>query len=325
MKISPIDIRQHTFEKGFRGYDIDEVDAFMNSLSQEWERVASENKALKIQLETAEKDLARMKDIEKSLYLTLKTAEEASIKITSQASEEAEQRLNESIKKSDELINEAQLKATKMVGDAEAQSQLIKDEISNELRNQERDCKALEKYRDNLIVQLKSLVNNTGEIIDRFDKKFSKESIQLKMIELRKQLDSDEQVPAVDVNQVEIEFGEQEISEVVQVEEENPVQPEATVVEPEIPAVEEEEIVVEAVELSVETVEEEQKEQIIEEEEVIPEEIVPLVKKDIADETMEEIDRLKALRKEELVTNKEEEKVELPVKKTTGSFFDQIG
>ena len=24
MKISPIDIRQHTFEKGFRGYDIDD-------------------------------------------------------------------------------------------------------------------------------------------------------------------------------------------------------------------------------------------------------------------------------------------------------------
>jgi cell division initiation protein len=56
MKITPIEIRQHTFEKkGFGGYRPDEVDAFLASLSQEWERVTSEGKMLKMQLELAEK------------------------------------------------------------------------------------------------------------------------------------------------------------------------------------------------------------------------------------------------------------------------------
>ena len=58
MKISAIDIRKHTFEKIFRGYNPDEVDAFLNSLSQEWERFSSENSMLKMQLIMQKKNLA---------------------------------------------------------------------------------------------------------------------------------------------------------------------------------------------------------------------------------------------------------------------------
>ena len=36
MNITPLEIRQKEFEKGFRGYDNDEVSAFLNSLSIEW-------------------------------------------------------------------------------------------------------------------------------------------------------------------------------------------------------------------------------------------------------------------------------------------------
>ena len=42
MKITPIEIRQKTFEKVFRGYDKEEVQAFLQSLSQEWERLNAE-------------------------------------------------------------------------------------------------------------------------------------------------------------------------------------------------------------------------------------------------------------------------------------------
>ena len=44
MRITPLDIRQKTFEKNFRGYEKDEVNAFLLTLSQEWERVLDENK-----------------------------------------------------------------------------------------------------------------------------------------------------------------------------------------------------------------------------------------------------------------------------------------
>ena len=46
MKITPLEIRQKAFEKNFRGYNQDEVNAFLQTLSQEWERVGDENKEL---------------------------------------------------------------------------------------------------------------------------------------------------------------------------------------------------------------------------------------------------------------------------------------
>jgi len=36
MNITPIEIRKKEFEKAFRGYEKEEVDAFLQALSQEW-------------------------------------------------------------------------------------------------------------------------------------------------------------------------------------------------------------------------------------------------------------------------------------------------
>lgn len=189
MKISPIDIRQHTFEKGFRGYDIDDVNAFLNSLSQEWERVMNENKMLKMQLEIAEKELNKLRDVEMTLFRTLKTAEETSAQITEQANKAAEKYLEESRRKTDEAIAETKRKAAMIVQDAENEAKYVREEIINELKNQERDFKAMEKYRDNLVVQLKSLVSNTNETVERFEKKFSEDSsFAQKMEEIKQQV-----------------------------------------------------------------------------------------------------------------------------------------
>lgn len=199
MKISPIDIRQHTFEKGFRGYNIDEVNAFLNSLSQEWERVLNEQKMLKMQLEIAEKELNKLKDVEMTLFRTLKTAEESSLQITDKANKAAEKYLEESKQKSDEHLNEAKRKAAMLIQDAESQARYIKESMSEGLKNQERDFKAIEKYRDNLIVQLRSLANTTNETVDRFEAKFSKESLLTQIDDLRNQLDAAPVVPTQEV------------------------------------------------------------------------------------------------------------------------------
>ncbi|MPR32901.1 DivIVA domain-containing protein [Salmonirosea aquatica] len=188
MKISPIDIRQHTFEKEFRGYVVDEVNAFLNSLSQEWERVMNENKMLKMQLEIAEKELNKLRDVEMTLFRTLKTAEDTSNQITEQANRAAEKYIQESRQKTDETIVEARRKASMIIQDAENESKYIREEIINELKNQERDFRAMEKYRDNLVVQLKSLANNTHEAVERFEKKFSKDpSFDQRMEEIKNQ------------------------------------------------------------------------------------------------------------------------------------------
>jgi cell division initiation protein len=90
MKITPIEIRQHTFQRGLRGYDVEEVAAFLTSLSNEWERVLNENKMLKMQLEIAEKELSKLREVELTMFRMLKTAEDTSAQMTEQAKTAAE-------------------------------------------------------------------------------------------------------------------------------------------------------------------------------------------------------------------------------------------
>src|SRR5690349_1701535 len=119
MKISAIEIRKHTFEKIFRGYDPDEVDAFLNSLSQEWERYSSENNLLKMQLEYAEKELAKLKDIETTLFRTLKAAEDTSKLIEKEANENAEKRIEESRVAANDLVAEAEQRTSQIIKQTE--------------------------------------------------------------------------------------------------------------------------------------------------------------------------------------------------------------
>jgi cell division initiation protein len=199
MKITPIEIRQHTFEKkGFGGYRPDEVDAFLASLSQEWERVTSEGKMLKMQLELAEKELSKFKDIEMTLFKTLKTADDTSTQITDQANKAAEKYLGESKQKADEMLADARKRSTLMVQDAENQARFIKENILNDLKAMEHDFKAMEKYKEGLIKQIRTLAGNAIESVDRFEKKFDQQSLQAKIDEVTAQHTENEPVAATE-------------------------------------------------------------------------------------------------------------------------------
>ena len=57
MRITPLEIRQKTFEKKMRGYDKEAVDTYISTLSHEWERLLDENKNVTNQLENSRKEV----------------------------------------------------------------------------------------------------------------------------------------------------------------------------------------------------------------------------------------------------------------------------
>jgi len=184
MKISSSDIRLQTFEKSFRGFNQEQVEAYLRSLSKEWERLCNDNKMLRMQLEIAEKELGRLKDVEMTLFKTLKSAEENSARITEQAHELAEKYLQDSKQQTEDILNEARKKASILLQDAENKVKYMKEEAANELKGYERDFKAMEKYRDSLIGQLRVLIGNANETIERYEKKFPRESFREKVEEI---------------------------------------------------------------------------------------------------------------------------------------------
>lgn len=169
MKITPLEIRQKSFEKVFRGYDKDEVSAYLLSLSQEWERVLDDMRELKYKLDVSEKENIKLREMEASLFRTLKTAEDTGATMIEQANKSAELHLKESQMKSEALLNDAKTKAKEIIEDAETKSWEIIKDMEEELKELEQTYRILEIHRDNLISELKNLANDTLNKVERIN------------------------------------------------------------------------------------------------------------------------------------------------------------
>ena len=171
MKITPLDIRQKSFEKVFRGYDKDEVQAFLNSLSHEWERILDEYKELKIRLDSTEKEVEKLREVESSLYKTLKTAEDTGANLIDQANKTAEIRMQETKFKSEKMIQDAKNRAKVIVDDAETNRKEIIDEMLDGLKKLKDDYVRIENIKDDLLTELRNFSGDILEKVEKFRKK----------------------------------------------------------------------------------------------------------------------------------------------------------
>jgi cell division initiation protein len=170
MKITPLEIRQKSFEKHFRGYDKDEVNGFLLSLSQEWERIQDENKELRIKLESTEKEILKLREVESSLYKTLKTAEDTGANVIEQARQAADLHLKESQLKAEALMNEAKRKAKDSIEEAELRTKEVVAEMEERLKSLVENYRKLESTRDDLLLELRRMSEDSLERVDRLKK-----------------------------------------------------------------------------------------------------------------------------------------------------------
>lgn len=167
MRITPLDIRQKAFEKNFRGYQIDEVNAFLLTLSQEWERILDENKELRIKLEGTEREVTKLREVESSLYKTLKTAEDTGAHVIEQARQTAELHLKESQMKADAMLHEAKSKAKDTIEESEMRAKELVADMEDRLKSLIDSYKKLETTREDLLNDLRRLGNETIERVER--------------------------------------------------------------------------------------------------------------------------------------------------------------
>lgn len=167
MKITPLEIRQKDFEKKLRGYDKDEVNAFLQSLSNEWERVLEDNKELNIKLQQSEKEVSKLREVETSLYKTLKTAEDTGANVIEQANKAAELHMKETKMNAEALLNESRSKAKAMIEQAEVEARQIIEDLQDAVKDIEQKHRDIENHRDNALQELKNL---SVTLIERVEK-----------------------------------------------------------------------------------------------------------------------------------------------------------
>lgn len=124
MALTPLDIHNKEFTRGFRGYDEDEVNDFLNQIIKDYEMVLSENAKLKEEIATVQDRLNHFANIEESLSKTIIVAQEAADEVKGNAKKEALL-----------IVKEAEKNADRIIGDSLAKSRKVAHEME-ELRKQ---------------------------------------------------------------------------------------------------------------------------------------------------------------------------------------------
>lgn len=114
MPLTPLDIHNKEFSKGFRGYDEDEVNEFLDVVIKDYEMVIREKKELEEQLNEMTERIGHFNSIEETLNKSIVVAQEAAEEVKRNAQKEAKLIIKEAEKNSDRIVNESLSKARKI-------------------------------------------------------------------------------------------------------------------------------------------------------------------------------------------------------------------
>ena len=142
--LTPLDIENKKFSKQLvNGYNVDEVDEFLDEITADYEKLYKENKALKDNAEELHNDVGQYKDIESTLQNTLIIAQ----------------------KTADEVQNVAKKQAEQIIKDAEYQAKTKLDEINTQLMIKEKELDELKKQFSVYKAKMESLLISQLELI----------------------------------------------------------------------------------------------------------------------------------------------------------------
>jgi cell division initiation protein len=143
LKITPLDIRRQEFNRKVRGLDSDEVEAFLETVANEFEAVIRENASLKEQIGRLDSQVAGFRELEKTLQDTLVSAQKARDEARSDATKEAEC-----------IVREAELKAERWIEEARQEVMTLKRELS-----------ALRNHKATFIAKMRALLSSQDELL----------------------------------------------------------------------------------------------------------------------------------------------------------------
>ena len=143
MKLTPLDIHHKEFGHSIRGYHEGQVDAFLDEVADEFERLFKENIDLSERIEGANERVRSYQAIEATLNNTLLQAQRSSEEIIAKAGNEA-----------DMMLRDAELKAKEIIHNALQKRQVVANELIR-IKQAEEEFRA--RYRSLLENQMRSV------------------------------------------------------------------------------------------------------------------------------------------------------------------------
>lgn len=142
--ITPMDIHNKEFEKGFRGYDTASVDAFMAELVHDYETLYRDNREMTDKIEQLEKRIAQYEQMEATMNNTLVLAQET----------------GENVK------NAARKEADLIIQEAEQQRKLILEDAERSLREGQEKYSIIRNEVAVFKARMESILNSQLQLLD---------------------------------------------------------------------------------------------------------------------------------------------------------------
>lgn len=142
MKMTPLEIRQISFQKEMRGYSTMEVDTFMEGLGDDLEELVTENARLKEVLDKQNEQITELKKAEGALTSTLLMAQKAMENMKANAHKEGELTIRQAEMRAEEITGAALQQITELQGEImnlQRRKSLFVQEVRSLMGSLERD------------------------------------------------------------------------------------------------------------------------------------------------------------------------------------------
>lgn len=147
--LTPLDIENKRFSRTIKGYNVEEVDDFLDELTIEYEKLYRENAEYRDQIEQSKKDLEHYRSVEHTLQNTLVIAQTTA----------------------DDIKNMAQKQADQIIKDAQSEARRNVDELNKEEFEIKRRLEDLKRQFDVYKAKMEALLISQLELLqDNNDK-----------------------------------------------------------------------------------------------------------------------------------------------------------
>lgn len=140
MALTPLDIHNKQFRRTiFKGYDIDEVDEFLDEVIRDYEALIKEGVQLREQVNSLKAQLEQYEQLEETLHKTLVVAQNSADELKASAEKEAELIVAAARQQAEQLLNEGKARVQQLIQEHEdlvRHSNFLRSQLKSTLRAQ---------------------------------------------------------------------------------------------------------------------------------------------------------------------------------------------
>ncbi len=162
-------IHDKNFAKRGKGYDMDDVDAFLDEVIDSFDKLSRESKELSARIEALNTQIESYRGMENTMMHTMVTVHKAAEEITESAKREADETYNKARQQADDMVERATQESEHMIRKAHEDSQDIIDSYKDEIHQAEQDLLALNTLLDEFKAGIHHYTDELLGLVDRMN------------------------------------------------------------------------------------------------------------------------------------------------------------